>query len=58
MSTGRLVESVSTTDNARRPDFDTRALELRLVVAESQPERGIPPELVLADLNAFIDEMG
>jgi hypothetical protein len=61
MSTGRLVEETLTTyDTARRLDIDARALDLRLqpVVTESLPERGIPPELVLADLNAFLDKMG
>jgi hypothetical protein len=60
MSTGRLVESTSTTAGAQPPDIDASApeLQLQLVVSESLPERGIPPELVLADLNAFIDKMG
>ena len=61
MSTGQMVEErIVTSDAAHRPDTDTTALGLRLqtVVSESHPERGIPPELVLADLNAFIDKMG
>ena len=61
MSSGRLVEeSQVTSDNSQRLDIDAGALDLRLqpVVSESLPERGIPPELVLADLNAFFDKMG
>jgi hypothetical protein len=60
MSTGRLVERVSTSDDAQRPDIDASApeLQLQLVVSDSLPEKGIPPELVLADLNAFIAKMG
>jgi hypothetical protein len=59
MSTGRLVECVSTSADVQPPDFDASApeLQLQLVVTESLPERDMPPELVLADLNAFIDEM-
>ncbi len=61
MSSGRLVEEhKATSDNSQRLDIDAGALDLRLqpVVSESLPERGIPPELVLADLNAFLDKMG
>jgi hypothetical protein len=61
MSTGRLVdETLTAPDTAQRQDIDADALDLRLqpVVSESLPERGIPPELVLADLNAFLDKMG
>jgi hypothetical protein len=59
MSTGRLVESDSTADDTHRPDFRNNALQLQLqpVVSESLPERDIPPELVLVDLNTFIDDM-
>lgn len=33
------------------------ALQLQLVLPESRPKRQIPPELVMADPNAFIDKM-
>ncbi len=61
MSTGRMVETVTTSSDAYRLDFDATATELQLqlqpLVSESLPKRGIPPELVLADLNAFLDKM-
>ncbi len=61
MSTGQMVEAASAVENTARLDMDARAwdlqLQLQTVTTESRPERGIPPELVLADPNAFIDEM-
>jgi hypothetical protein len=61
MSTGRMVETVTTSDNPEWRDFDATAKELQLqlqpVTIESLPKRGIPPELVLADPNAFLEKM-
>jgi hypothetical protein len=59
MSSGQIVESASTIEQTRRLDHDATATQLGLqpVVCESRPERGIPPELVLADLNAFLEKM-
>lgn len=61
MSTGRPVEETAATGNVQQPHFDATelALELQLqpVTNESLPEKGLPPELVLADLNAFLDKM-
>ena len=61
MSTGRLEEtSRSASDTVHRQDPDATALGLQLqpVVSESIPMRGMPPELVLADLNALLKKMG
>jgi hypothetical protein len=60
MSSGQIVESASTIEQTRRLDYDATATQLQLqpVVSESCPERGMPPELVLADLNAFLEKMG
>ncbi len=61
MSTGQMVEAVSTLQHTTRPDIDTRAWDLQLrlqtVPTESDPKRGLPPELVLADPSAFLDKM-
>ncbi len=61
MSTGQLVKSNAMADETQGLAIDATAwdLELRLqpVTSESLPERGLPPELVLADLNAFLDKM-
>lgn len=60
MSTGRIVETTSTIEQSHWLEQDAEATQLQLqpVVMESQPKRGIPPELVLADPNAFLDKMG
>jgi hypothetical protein len=62
MSTGQVEETASMVDSAQQLDFCAHTEELQLqlqpVVTESLPERGLPPELVLADLNAFLDKMG
>ncbi|MCU7803370.1 MAG: hypothetical protein KZQ92_05325 [Candidatus Thiodiazotropha sp. (ex Lucinoma borealis)] len=39
------------------PDAYMPGLQLQLVTPESCTEREIPPELVLADLTAFLDKM-
>ncbi len=59
MSTGQIVDNPSTIEQTHRQDCDAPATQLRLqpVATESRPERGIPPELVLADLNAFLEKM-
>lgn len=61
MSTGQVEETTVVADDAQRLATDAYAeqLQLRLqpVSNESIPERGLPPELVLADLNAFLDKM-
>jgi hypothetical protein len=59
MSTGQIIESGLANETARQiaPDADMPALQLQMVTAEQSTEGEIPPELVLADLNAFLDEM-
>jgi hypothetical protein len=62
MSSGQVVETTAVADDAQRLAIDATAqqeLQLRLqpVTEESLPEKGLPPELVLADLNAFLDKM-
>jgi hypothetical protein len=61
MSTGQVEQAADMADDAQRPATDVAAYELQLrlqpVTEESIPERGLPPELVLADLNAFLDKM-
>jgi hypothetical protein len=59
MSTGQVVENGLTNDAPQRiaPDASIPALQLQLVTPEQRAEREIPPKLVLADLNAFLDEM-
>lgn len=39
------------------PDASMPELQLQQVIPESCTEREIPPELVLADLTAFLDKM-
>lgn len=61
MSTGQVVETSPTDNNAHGLDFNAAAmqpqLQLQTVITESYPKRGIPPTLVLADLNAFLNKM-
>jgi hypothetical protein len=59
MSTGQIIESGLANETARfiAPDANMPALQLQPVTTEQSTEREIPPELVLADLNAFLDEM-
>ncbi|MEJ2692536.1 MAG: hypothetical protein P8166_05595 [Candidatus Thiodiazotropha sp.] len=59
MSTGRVLNTATTAENAHGLELDAAATQLQLqpVAEEFPPKRGIPPELVLADLNAFLDEM-
>lgn len=59
MSTGRVLSTATTAENAHDLELDATAPQLQLqpVAEEFPPKRGIPPELVLADLNAFLDEM-
>lgn len=60
MSTGRILESERHTDATPRltTDAPLNALQLQLAVPESRPQRPkMPPELVLADLKAFIESM-
>lgn len=61
MSTGQVEQTTAVADDAQRLATDAYAeqLQLRLqpVSNESIPERGLPPELVLADLNAFLYKM-
>ena len=61
MSSGQVVETTAVTDDSRRLTHDAIAKELQLrlqpVTTEHPPERGLPPELVLADPNAFLDKM-
>ena len=61
MSSGQVVETTAVADDSQRLAHDATARELQLrlqpVTSESRPERGLPPELVLADPNAFLDKM-
>lgn len=59
MSTGQIADSGLTDETTQliAPDASVPALQLQLVTTERRTEREIPPELVLADLNAFLDEM-
>ena len=61
MSTGQVEETTAVADDAHRLEAGAYAQQLQLglqpVINESTPERGLPPELVLADLNAFLDKM-
>jgi hypothetical protein len=59
MSTGQLIESDLTNESTPLcvHDASIPALQLQLVTPEQRTEREIPPELVLADLNAFLDDM-
>jgi len=61
MSTGRILnpEPEVHDESTHGLSFDaTRcALQLQLVLPESRPKRLIPPELVMADPNAFIEKM-
>jgi hypothetical protein len=60
MNSGQIIESGLTNNEATQlvaPQADIPALQLQLVTSEQSTEREIPPELVLADLNAFLEEM-
>ncbi|MGD9168438.1 MAG: hypothetical protein PVI97_00075 [Candidatus Thiodiazotropha sp.] len=59
MSTGQVVESdlMNKSTPFSEHDASIPALQLQLVTPEQRTEREIPPELVLADLNAFLDDM-
>jgi hypothetical protein len=59
MSTGQVVEN-SLANESRpviAPDASMPELQLQLVTPDLRTEREIPPELVMADLNAFLDKM-
>jgi hypothetical protein len=61
MSTGQIIETgltcLSAPQNA--PQIEETALQLGLqpITSESPTKRALPPELVLADLNAFLEKM-
>ncbi|MEJ2620926.1 MAG: hypothetical protein P8163_11835 [Candidatus Thiodiazotropha sp.] len=62
MSTGQIIETglnrLSAPQSA--PQIEAAAdlqLGLQLVTCETAAKRTLPPELVLADFNAFIEEM-
>ncbi|MCG7866626.1 MAG: hypothetical protein JAZ19_18405 [Candidatus Thiodiazotropha taylori] len=61
MSSGQIIETGLTTLSAPQDasQWDQPALELALqpVTSESPTKCAFPPELVLADLNAFIEKM-
>jgi hypothetical protein len=59
MGTGRVLLTDPPAEIPYRLACDAPFAELRLqpVVTESRPEKSFPPELVMADLNAFIDKM-
>ncbi|MES9977250.1 MAG: hypothetical protein ABW107_00705, partial [Candidatus Thiodiazotropha sp. 6PLUC5] len=58
MSTGQIsetgLEEASVHQNAPNAEYATELeLGLQPVISESSTKRALPPELVLADLNAF-----
>ncbi|MCG7975635.1 MAG: hypothetical protein JAZ16_11305 [Candidatus Thiodiazotropha taylori] len=61
MSSGQIIETGLTTLSAPQDasQWDQPALELALqpVTSECPTKCAFPPELVLADLNAFIEKM-
>lgn len=61
MSTGQVFEighsSVPASNNAPHTYEAEPELGLQLVTSERSTEIAFPPELVLADLNAFLDKM-
>jgi hypothetical protein len=60
MSSGRMLESGIRADATPQLAIDATlcALQLQLVIPESRPQRPkMPPELVLADLKAFLETM-
>ncbi len=61
MSSGQVLETGVTASSVPHdaPRIDAPALELGLqpVTSESATKCAFPPELVLADLNAFIETM-
>jgi hypothetical protein len=59
MSTGEVIESGLTNESTPLCEYDASfpALQLQLVAPELRTEREIPPELVLADINTFLDDM-
>ena len=61
MSTGQIIETGLTAVAAPATASDAHAPELELGLQPVTPERrtksAFPPELVLADLNAFLDTM-
>lgn len=59
MGTGHILLTDPPAEIPHRLASDAPFAELRLqpVATESRPEKAIPPELVMADLHAFIDKM-
>jgi hypothetical protein len=59
MSTGQVVRSKTATDSNAELIYaaEMPALQLIPVISEPRPETPFPPELAMADLNAFIDKM-
>ncbi|MEJ2405026.1 MAG: hypothetical protein P8171_12170 [Candidatus Thiodiazotropha sp.] len=59
MSTGQMVEIGASASTPVAAAQGTYELELRLlpVTTDSHTQRQMPPELVLADLNAFLETM-
>jgi hypothetical protein len=59
MGTGSILQTDPPVEIPRPLTSDAPVAELRLqlAVAESHPEKRLPPELVMADLNAFLDKM-
>ncbi|MEW8505548.1 MAG: hypothetical protein AB2598_02510 [Candidatus Thiodiazotropha sp.] len=60
MSTGQIVDSCRADESrpAIAPDATLPELQLQLVTPDQRTEREIPPELVMADLCAFLEKMG
>ncbi|MES9834344.1 MAG: hypothetical protein ABW157_17460 [Candidatus Thiodiazotropha sp. LLP2] len=62
MSTGQITETgltdASAHQNALQAEYATELeLGLQPVISEPRTKRTLPPELVLADLNAFLEKM-
>jgi hypothetical protein len=59
MSTGGIMLTDPPAEIPQRPTSDApiAELQLQLIAPESRPEKLFPPELVMADLNAFLDTM-
>ncbi|MES9991712.1 MAG: hypothetical protein ABW098_07155 [Candidatus Thiodiazotropha sp.] len=60
MSTGQIIENCLANEigPAIAPNASLPELQLQLVTPDQSTEREIPPELVMADLSAFLDKMG
>ncbi|MBT2969125.1 MAG: hypothetical protein B6D72_19790 [gamma proteobacterium symbiont of Ctena orbiculata] len=60
MSSGQVIADCLTNETRQviAPDASLPELQLQLVTPEQRAEREIPPDMVMADLSAFLDKMG